>query len=78
MRRQPWHHQLWVRSYEYAVLEVDRSKLPDRIQVAETAISARLLVLIESHDLEEPNALREALRVLKLIGEHARWIKGAA
>lgn len=77
-RRRPWDHQIWVRSYEYALLEIDRSKLPDRIQVAEAAISTRLVELIESKDLGEPNALREALRVLNLIGKHQRWIKGNA
>ena len=78
MRRQPWDHQFWVRSYEHAVLETDPTKLPARIQVAEATISARLVELIESDDLGEPNALREALLVLNLIGKHERWIKGNA
>lgn len=78
MRRRPWDHQLWVKSYEHAVLETDRTKLPDRIQTAEAAITARLVELIESNDVWEPNALREALRVLNLIGKHERWIRGNA
>jgi len=30
MRRRPWDHQPWVRSYEYAVLEMDQTELPNR------------------------------------------------
>jgi len=67
-----------MRSYEYALLEIDRSKLPHKIQVAEAAISARFVELSESPDLEEPNAIRKALRVLDVVRKHERWIKGDA
>jgi len=77
-RRQSWDHQSWVRSYECAVLEMDIAKLSQRIQIAEAAISARLAELNNPTDLQEPNALREALRVLQLIAKHERWLKSAA
>jgi len=77
-KRQPWDHQSGAKSYEYAVLEIDATKLPQRIQTAESAISARLAELNNSIDLQEPKALRDALRVLKLMAKHKPWLKGAA
>jgi len=63
-----------VKSYEYAVLEVDVTKLPPRVRTAEADISSSLVEINESTELWEPNALRDALRVLQLIAEHERWI----
>ena len=77
-RHQPWDDQPWMRSYESAVLEVDAGKLAQRIQMAQAAISTRLVELTKSTDPREPNALHNALRVLQLIGKHERYLKSAA
>ena len=77
-RRQPWDVQAWVRSYEAAVLEVDAKKVPQRIQVAEAAISSRLVELMKSTDHDEPDALHDALRVLQLIAKHEHILKDVA
>jgi hypothetical protein len=62
-----------MRSYERAVLETDRIKLPQRIQAAEAAIAFRLMELDNSIELLEAKALRDALLVLQSIVKDERW-----
>jgi hypothetical protein len=52
--------------------------MPQRIQVAEAMITARLLELNKSTDSQEPGALQNASRVLQLMANHGDWLKGAA
>jgi len=77
-RHQPWEQQPWVQSYEHAILELDTNQITQKIQVAEAAISARLVELKKCTDSQEPNALQNALRVLQLMEKHGDWLKGAA
>lgn len=59
----------WGRSYKLAILETDRSKLAERIQVAERAIMARLQELNNDHGgtEAEQTAIRDALSGLRML-----------
>jgi hypothetical protein len=56
---------LWEESYQAAILETDRKKLPNRIQVAKAAIDTRLYELKADH--EERYALSDALAALNVL-----------
>jgi hypothetical protein len=58
----------WADLYRAGLLEVDRSKLPDRIAQAEKAIQDRLSQLGSAVDhREERQALLDALRNLEVL-----------
>jgi hypothetical protein len=59
----------WGRYYEVAMLETNRSKLANRIRVAEQAILARVEELNRDHGgtEEERAAIRDALSGLKIL-----------
>jgi hypothetical protein len=68
----PWETQPWFELYRLAVLEADRTILPDRVHAAEVAIKARLAELGDMHDIPEIGALRNALAVLRLLEKHEK------
>jgi hypothetical protein len=56
----------WEESYKHAMLETDRSKIPERIDAAQTAIN-RLDEINAGHDSrEERLAIRDALAGLNV------------
>ncbi len=59
----------WGRLYETAILETDRSKLANHIQVAERAIMARVHELSSDHGGTEAErtAIHDALSGLKIL-----------
>ena len=58
----------WAEMYQRAMLETDRSKLPGRIEVAQTAINRRLQEINVGHDSgEELLAIRDALAGLNVL-----------
>ena len=58
----------WADLYRAGLLEVDRSKLPDRIEAAEQAIQGRLSELDPlTPKNDERQALLDALRNLKVL-----------
>jgi hypothetical protein len=59
----------WQPQYQAAMLELDPSKLPDRILSAHQAISQRLQALSEDHfgSPEERNAIADALNGLLML-----------
>jgi len=73
-----WMNLPWAEPYRLAMLESDPQKLTRRIQVAKTAISLRLNELnsFDQHE-SEIKALADALKVLRLLGEHAHLRKAA-
>lgn len=68
----------WEKLYEAAVLETDWAHMEDRIQVAESAIKARLLEFSSNHGgtKEEKQAIVNALTSLNsLRADVASWRK---
>ena len=64
----PWECKTWANLYRAAVLELDPSKMPTKIRVARSVISARLSEIGHSVDDEpEQRALEEALNVLAFL-----------
>ena len=66
----------WHEFYKAAVLETDWTKICERIQTAESAISERRRVLALDHEgtLEERHALSEALRAMNTLRQEvAEW-----
>jgi hypothetical protein len=59
----------WQRRYEAAILETDRSRLPALIEVAQSAIDARIEELQSDHlgTREEMDALADALAGLRVL-----------
>jgi hypothetical protein len=58
----------WEESYQRAILETDRSKLPERIDAAQTSINHRLQEINAGHDSKEERlAIRDALAGLKVL-----------
>jgi hypothetical protein len=58
----------WDKSYKAVLLETDRSKLPERVRAALTAINRRIRDLNEGHgSAHEWYAIREALNVLGVL-----------
>jgi hypothetical protein len=66
----------WEKLYQAAILETDWSKIEERIQAADTAISARLHELSLNHGgtREENQAMSDALNALTVLRrEVAEW-----
>jgi len=63
----------WQRSYEEAVLETDRSRLPILIRAARAAIDARIAQLTHAHpaSAEERQAIADALASLRVLKREA-------
>jgi hypothetical protein len=58
----------WEESYKNAMLETDRSRLPERIEAAQTSINRRLQEINAGHDSkEERQAIRDALAGLNIL-----------
>jgi hypothetical protein len=58
----------WDEFYKAVILETDRSKLPERVRTALTAINRRVRELNEGHgSAHESYAIREALNVLSVL-----------
>ena len=65
----PWEPQPWVEPYQLAVNEMNGAELPERIQIAESAIRTRLAELTKSREALELEPLHDALQVLSLLRE---------
>jgi hypothetical protein len=59
----------WLPSYEAAILETDRSKLPNLVKTAEQAITSRMQVLSSDHGgtEDERMAIRDAMSGLNIL-----------
>jgi hypothetical protein len=59
----------WEPHYKAAMLELDHSKLKERLQAAHIAISERLRILSQDHfgSPEERNAIADALNGLAML-----------
>jgi hypothetical protein len=58
----------WQETYQRAMLEIDRSKLPARIEAAQTAIDRRLQEINAGHDsVEERRAIQDAMAGLSVL-----------
>ncbi len=59
----------WQRPYIMAILETDRSKLPQHVEAADAAINARIQELTQDHAgmPEERLAIEDALSGLKVL-----------
>src|SRR5207253_9763795 len=56
--------QSWRELYEASLLELDRSKLPERVRTAREAIHRRLVQEKETLSWEEQKEINEAVRAL--------------
>lgn len=54
----------WQKLYEAALLELDRTALPSRIQAARAAIHSRIVELRTSQPTEDDSRLENALKIL--------------
>jgi hypothetical protein len=54
----------WQKLYEEAVLELDRTILPSRVQAAKAAIHTRIVELRTSQPTEEDSRLEASLKIL--------------
>jgi len=62
------NRQPWTDLYEHALLELDVSKLPQSIRVAEAAIGGRLYDLRHDSDHHaERRSMDDALRTLRIL-----------
>ncbi len=68
----------WKRLYQYAILELDPNKLPQRIAEARHAILDRAEEMITRTKEEESRDLAYALRMLKLLEQVAEKERFAA
>jgi hypothetical protein len=55
----------WPKLYEAAVLELDRTALPSRVQSAKAAIHTRIVELRTTEPPEEDSRLDDALKMLE-------------
>jgi len=64
----------WQRQYEAAILETDRSRLPQLIEATHAAIDARIRELRQNHGgtSEEQQALADALAGLQVLGKECK------
>jgi hypothetical protein len=62
-----WEQRGWVEHYNAAVLEMNPTKMAARIGIAESAIKARIADISSDPAEEELIALKDALRVLRLL-----------
>lgn len=60
--------QDWTQLYHAALLELDPTKLPERIKVAQQAVEARISLVIRQPNSQELRALEDALRNLRSLG----------
>ncbi len=66
----------WEKLYQAAVLEADWTKMDERIQAADLAITSRLFEFSQNHGgtVEENDRIAFALRALDTLrGDVARW-----
>jgi hypothetical protein len=68
----------WKHFYECAMLELDKSKLPERIAAAHRAIVERAEEIITNQSTDEHYALNDALRALQLLEQMAAREKPTA
>lgn len=68
----------WKDLYEYAMLELDKSKLPERIATAHRAIVDRAEEIVAQQSDDEHYALNDALRALQLLEQVAAREKPTA
>jgi hypothetical protein len=68
----------WKHLYECAMLEIDHSKLPERIAAAHRAIVDRAEEIVANQSEDEHYALNDALRALQLLEQLAAREKPAA
>ena len=68
----------WKHLYECAMLELDRSKLTERIAAAHRAIVDRAEEIIGNQSDDEHYALNDALRALRLLEQVAAREKPTA
>lgn len=54
----------WQKLYEAAVLELDRTALPSRVQAAKVAIERRIVELRTSKPTDDDSRLENALKIL--------------
>jgi hypothetical protein len=66
---EPTHRYAWQRHYEVAILETDRTRLPDLITAAQAAIDARIAQIRAMHDgtPEEHQAIEDARHGLRIL-----------
>jgi len=59
----------WQRQYEAAILETDRSRLPELIRAAQAKIEARIAELRSDHNTspEEEQAIADAVAGLNIL-----------
>ena len=64
-----WRNQRWVTLYKVAMVETERARLKDRIDVAKSAMTDRARELAVATDAQsELDALADALRGLRVLG----------
>ena len=68
----------WKYLYECAMLELDKSKLPERIAAAYRAIVDRAQEIVDNQSDDEHYALNDALRALRLLEQVAAREKPTA
>lgn len=61
----------WETVYQAAILETERSRLPDRISAAQTAINSRIDQIQQDHQStpEERDAIASALAGIRILKE---------
>jgi hypothetical protein len=59
-----WPEQNWRELYEASLLELDRTKLPERVRAAREAIHQRLIQEKETLTWEEHAEINDALKAL--------------
>jgi hypothetical protein len=69
---------IWKQLYECAMLELDNSKLPERIAAAHRAIVDRVEEIATNQSDDEHCALNDALRALRLLEQVAAREKPTA
>jgi hypothetical protein len=58
----------WQNEYQVALVELDREKLPERVEASETAIFNRLQVISQSSDHQaERQTIEDALTALRFL-----------
>ena len=68
----------WKHLYECAMLELDNSKLPERIAAAHRAIVDRAEEIVTNQSEDEHYVLNDALRALQLLEQVAARAKSTA
>lgn len=72
------HFFEWVPAYEAALLELDSTKLQERIRLAHETITNRMKVLARDHggSAEEQQAIADALSGLAMLERESRQRRG--